>query len=113
MSSSSTHLRLEDVVENADAIAGYIAGMDEAAYMHDRKTQDAVERCLGRITEAIIQIGAHETDLLGLGVAWGAIRGLGNRLRHEYRRIDGRVIFAVVRDDLPPLREAASRALLA
>ena len=111
MSSRSTRLRLEDIVENVDVIAGYIAGMEETDFMHDRKTRDAVERCLARITEAVIQIGETEIHRLQLGVTWSEVRGLGNRLRHEYRRIDGRVIFATARDDLPPLRAAAGRAL--
>jgi len=36
--------RLEDVVENAQAILRYTAGMDLTAFQKDRKTYDAVER---------------------------------------------------------------------
>jgi uncharacterized protein with HEPN domain len=44
--------RLEDIVENAHAIQRYTAGMDARAFKNDRKTYDAVERCLERISEA-------------------------------------------------------------
>jgi hypothetical protein len=41
--------RLEDIIENAQAIQRYVAGMDLAAFEKDQKTYDAVERCLERI----------------------------------------------------------------
>jgi uncharacterized protein with HEPN domain len=49
--------RLEDIIENAEAIRRYTAGMDLAAFSKDQKTYDAVERCLERIGEAAAQAG--------------------------------------------------------
>ena len=43
--------RLEDIIENAQAILRYTAGMDLDAFKDDRRTYDAVERCLERISE--------------------------------------------------------------
>jgi uncharacterized protein with HEPN domain len=50
-------LRLEDIVENAQAIQRYLAGMDVTALAKDQKTYDAVERCLERISEAAAKLG--------------------------------------------------------
>lgn len=111
MCSERVKLRLADIVENADRIAGYIAECDLAAYSADQKTVDAVERCLTRVTEAVIHIGEEEAEQLRLGAPWRAVKAMGNRLRHEYRRINSADIFATVSDDLPPLRAAAARAL--
>jgi uncharacterized protein with HEPN domain len=36
--------RLEDIVENAQAIQRCVAGMDVTAFKKDQKTYDAVER---------------------------------------------------------------------
>lgn len=44
-------------------------------------------------------------------VAWHKIHGLGNMLRHEYRRIDADVLWSVVTDHLDTLDEAASSLL--
>ena len=38
--------RLEDIIDNAQAIQRYIAGMDLDAFKEDSKTYDTVERCL-------------------------------------------------------------------
>ncbi len=57
MSTEREALRLQDIIDNADRIASYVAGMDYAAFAADARTVDAVERCLQRLTEAAIKIG--------------------------------------------------------
>ena len=42
---------------------------------------------------------------------WGDIRGMGNRLRHAYDRIDLDVLWNTVRDRLPSLKVDVERAL--
>jgi hypothetical protein len=49
--------RLEDIIENVQAVFRYTAGMDSRAFEEDRKTYDAVERCLERISEAVTKLG--------------------------------------------------------
>src|SRR5205809_262475 len=49
--------RFMDIVEHARAILQYTAGMDSKAFEEDRKTYDAVERCLERISEAAAKLG--------------------------------------------------------
>jgi hypothetical protein len=43
---------------------------------------------------------------------WGDIRGLGNRLRHAYDRIDLDIFWNTVRDRLPSLKADAEQALV-
>ena len=57
MPSDKPARRLEDIIENAQAIQRYVAGMDMAAFERDQKTYDAVERCLERISEAAAKLG--------------------------------------------------------
>jgi uncharacterized protein with HEPN domain len=56
--------RLEDIVENVRAIRRYTDGMNEAEFSEDRKTYDAVERCLERISEAASKLGDLAPDLV-------------------------------------------------
>ena len=55
--------------------------MDLAAFEEDRKTYDAVERCLERISEGAAKLGDTATALMP-EQPWRKIRALGNRLRH-------------------------------
>ena len=52
MPSEKPARRLQDIIENGQAIQRYVAGMDLSAFEKDQKTYDAVERCLERIREA-------------------------------------------------------------
>ena len=102
--------RLSDIVENADFIASYIDGLQEKAFLADRKTQDAVERCLQRITEAAIRLGS-EAERLTPGYPWKDVSGLGNRLRHEYGSIDASQMWQVAPGELPLLAQHGGEAL--
>ena len=101
---------LADIIENAERVEAYMAGMDRAAFERDGKTRDAVERCLARICEAAHRLGARAAELAP-NQPWGDIRGMGNRLRHAYDRLDIDIVWNTVRDRLPPLAADARRAL--
>lgn len=111
MFSDRARSRLEHVVENADWIEEYLSGFDMDRFRSDRKTSDAVERCLERIAEAIVQLGASDAESAGIILPWNDVRSLGNRLRHEYSRISRQIIYDTARDDIPALRDAAFKAL--
>jgi uncharacterized protein with HEPN domain len=48
----------------------------------------------------------YERSWLHKDVRWKDIAGIGNVLRHDYRRIDAAIIWRAVKDDLPQLKEA-------
>ena len=111
MSTEREVLRLHDIVENVARIEGYIAGLDFAGFAANMMTVDAVERCLQRITEAVIKIGPERMAEISPQTPVDAVRGLGNALRHDYDGVDLDVIWQTVRESLPALREDCLRAL--
>jgi uncharacterized protein with HEPN domain len=84
--------------------------MDLTAFEKDRKTYDAVERCLERICEAAAKLGDMATHLMP-DQPWQKIRSFGNVLRHEYDGIREDRLFEIVKNDLPGLCAAAEEAL--
>lgn len=104
-------LRLRDIIENIDRIESYVAGMDLAAFSADQRTIDAVERCLLRVSEAVIKIGAERMAGISPTLPVDAVRGLGNMLRHDYDRVDLSVIWRTIHGSLPELRQDCLRGL--
>jgi uncharacterized protein with HEPN domain len=102
---------LADILENLERIQGYIAGLDREKFGGDTLRRDAVERCLERICEAAFRLGEQAAELAP-NQPWGDIRGLGNRLRHAYDRIDLDILWNTVRDRLPSLKADAEQALM-
>ena len=111
MSTEREALRLQDIVDNIDRIESYLEGFDFAAFVADPKTIDAVERCLQRITEAAIKIGPERMAAISPRTPVDAVRGLGNKLRHDYDRLDLPTIWRTARESLPELRDDCLRAL--
>jgi uncharacterized protein with HEPN domain len=64
-----------------------------------------VERGIEIISEAVRHL-PDELLATRSDMPWAEIRGIGNRIPHEYHRVSPRIIHAVVTDDLPALREA-------
>jgi uncharacterized protein with HEPN domain len=102
--------RFNDIIYNIDAIRRYTAGMTKQRFLADAKTFDATQHCLLRISEAAKKLGAFARELAP-GQPWAEIRGIGNRLRHEYDKIDRDEIWRTVADDLAPLRAACEQAI--
>jgi uncharacterized protein with HEPN domain len=101
---------LADLIENAERVEIYLAGVDREAFERDGKTRDAVERCLERICEAAHRLGGRAAELMP-SQPWGDIRGMENRLRHAYDRLDLDIVWNTARDRLPALAADARRAL--
>ncbi|MCL4673490.1 MAG: DUF86 domain-containing protein [Sphingomonadaceae bacterium] len=111
MSSDREALRLQDIVDNIDRTFQHVAGLDRDAFMRDDKTIDAVERCLQRITEAVIKIGPERMAEISPTTPVDAVRGLGNALRHDYDSIDLAIIWNTVTLSLPALRTDCRNAI--
>ena len=86
MPSEKPARRLEDIIDNAQAIQRYIGGMDLVAFEEDSKTYDAVECCLERVSEAATKLGDLAPSLMP-DQPWQTIRAPGSQLRHEYDAI--------------------------
>jgi uncharacterized protein with HEPN domain len=98
------------MIENAERFARYLAGMDRPSFEQNEWARDAVERCIERICEAAHRLGGRAEPLMP-DRPWGDIRGMGNRLRHAYDRIDIDIIWKTAHGRLPELKAAAQRAL--
>lgn len=101
---------LADIIDNAGRIERYLAGIDRASFEADGRTRDAVERCVERVCEAVHRLGDRAEVLLP-GHPWGDIRGMGNKLRHAYDRLDPEIIWNTARDRVGALAADARLAL--
>jgi len=96
-----------DIIENAEWVEGYIAGMARRTFEQDGRTRDAVERCLERVCEAAHRLGERAEELMP-GQPWSDIRGMGNRLRHAYDRVSLDIVWNTARDRLTRTRSGSA-----
>lgn len=100
-----------DIVEYAERVATYLDGRELRDLEAQAMLNDAVERCVAVITEAVIRLGPQRLGVIAPDVPFHAVRNLGNLLRHAYWRIDPSIIWKTVKEDVPKLAEACRRAL--
>lgn len=110
MSFRDAEQHLRDILESVNNIESFLSDMDFDVYRGDVKTKSAVERQMQIITEAAVRLG-DDGDSLCPGIDWEGFRGMGNILRHGYHRIDDKIVWNTVKDELPPMKAAVLRAL--
>jgi len=104
-----------DLVEIEDAIKRiryYVTGLDQASFLVDAKTCDAVSLQLLVIDEAARRLpdSARQEEA---NVLWGDIISVRNRIAHGYWSIDHSVVWNIVAQHLPSLEAAVIRMLAA
>lgn len=110
MPSKNPARRFEDILDNIDLIKEYTRGASYDGLIKDRKTLDAVERCLERISEAASKLEAAAEALIP-DQRWAEIRAIGNIIRHEYDNVDPQILWNILGKDLDSLRTSVKRAL--
>ena len=94
MSDRHPKLLLGDILESAQKIIAYTNGLSFDNFIEDDKTIDAVVRNFEIIGEAANRIPDEIKETNG-EVNWFKIRGLRNRIVHNYFGIDYKIIWDI------------------
>jgi len=106
---------LQHIAEAIDRITGYLQEIDNAAALEsDHKTQAAVIRYIEIIGEAAnrIQRQAPEFVVAHPSLPWHEMRGMRNRMIHNYFDVNEDLLWATAKDDLPKLKQQIDRLLM-
>ena len=76
--------------------------MDFATFKDDDKSVRAVEMNFIIIGEAANQI-PEEIEEIYTSIPWSLMRAMRNRIVHVYFRIDEKLVWDTIQNDLPPL----------
>jgi uncharacterized protein with HEPN domain len=95
-------LRVEDILDAIAKIRRYTEAMTIDTLMADERTVDAVMRNITIIGEASNHVPAAIRNRYP-EVPWDEMRGIRNRLVHEYYEVDMDILWQTLRGNLPPL----------
>ncbi len=87
MLSEKQHGLLRDILDSANIIRGYLAGVSEVEFMANSEKQDAVLRRFEIIGEASSCL-APETQALFPAIPFRQMRGMRNIIAHDYGDVD-------------------------
>lgn len=94
--------RIRDILDAIAEIQQFTRGMDYETFKEDDKSIRAVEMNFIIIGEAANQI-PDEIEEKYTTIPWTLMRAMRNRIVHVYFKIDEKLMWDTVQNDLPPL----------
>ncbi|MDD5673333.1 MAG: DUF86 domain-containing protein [Chitinivibrionales bacterium] len=91
-----------DIVENMRLVSTLIEGMDFNAFINDKRTHNAVIRCIEVIGEATKNI-PDKTRGKYPSVPWKDMAGMRDVVIHFYMGVDFRIVWEVIKKRYPVL----------
>ncbi|MDO9710833.1 HepT-like ribonuclease domain-containing protein [Paracraurococcus lichenis] len=100
---------MAEAIRNIEAA---IAGVTPDAFEADWRSRWLVERGLEIVSEASRHL-PPAMKARHAAVPWRKVAGIGNVLRHEYHRVAPPILWALLQQDLPALRDAVEAEIAA
>lgn len=94
---------LRDILEHAEKIENFTAGLDDAGFIADEKTVYAVIRCFEVIGEAVKNI-PDTVKRRYPQVPWARMAGMRDKLIHAYFGVDYETLWETVRKRIPEVK---------
>lgn len=110
MSKRGIKLYLEDIQDSIRKIEKYTRGSNFEKFSRNEQMIDAVVRNLSIIGEAVRNI-PKEIKTKNPEVAWKEIKGMRNKVIHEYFGIDEEILWKTIQDDLPIFKKQIAKLL--
>jgi uncharacterized protein with HEPN domain len=94
---------MADAIERAIKYAGRLGSLE--ALERDEQAQDAIVRTIAVVGEAAnrLQKVAPEFQAAHPGLPWNQMRGIRNKVIHDYFDVDWDVVWDTLQTDFPPL----------
>lgn len=103
MAARSVRPRLRDILDSIAIVEGAIGDHDVVSFTNNAVLRLAVERAIEIVSEAVRHIPEEQRDQHP-GTPWRNIISIGNKLRHEYHRIDPDIIWEIAHRHFKELR---------
>ncbi|MFB0509090.1 MAG: DUF86 domain-containing protein [bacterium] len=94
---------INDILNSINEVEEFTERMSFNEFVKDKKTINAVIRSLEVLGEAVKNI-PEEIKAKERQVPWKRMAGMRDKLIHEYFGVDLEIVWAVVKQELPPLK---------
>ena len=100
---SKDRIILQKIVNYIKEVENYIEGLTTEVFMGDKKTITACAFTVSQIGELSNDI-SDETQTKYDNIPWKAMKGMRNKIIHDYENIDLAVLWATIQKSLPELK---------
>jgi len=110
MSKLDWKILFEDILEAINKIEDYTTGINLQSFKSNSMLLDAVVRNIEIIGEASSKI-PDEIKIKFAEIPWVKLKGIRNRIVHDYFGVDAEIIWVVIEKDLFELKKLIALAL--
>jgi len=96
-------LYIKDIIEYMERAEEYVKTLDFSQFIKDRKTYDAVIRCIEVIGEAAKNV-PNEIRNRYPAIPWRDMAGMRDKIIHSYFTVDLEAVWLVVTEEIPRLK---------
>ncbi len=103
-------LYVQDIIEFGEKVLLYTDGLTEDAFISDSRIYDATLRNLQLIGRAASPVPSNVREAHP-EIPWSSMIETRNRVTHDYRNIDDKVVWNIIQTDVPDLLPKLRRML--
>ena len=94
---------LQKIMKYASDAVSYVGDLDYDTFIADSKTLSATAFAIGQIGE-LARVISDEVQTAAPYINWRGMRGLRNRVVHDYDNVDYKMLWDVIKTNLPELQ---------
>ena len=100
---SKDRIIIQKIIGYINDIEKYVENIDTKDFFDDKKTITACAFSVSQIGELVKEIDI-ETIEKYTNIPWNSIKGMRNRIVHDYENIDLAVLWGTIKESLPVLK---------
>lgn len=108
---SKDRMIIQKIITYISDVEKYIEGMEAREFLDDKKTITACAFTVSQIGELVKEI-TLETMKRYQDIPWNSIKGMRNRIVHDYENVDLSVLWGTIKESLPELKNKLKDIIL-
>lgn len=108
---SKDRIIIQKIINYIDDVEKYIEGLNDMEFLDDKKTITACAFTVSQIGEISKEI-TEETVQKYDEIPWKSIKGMRNKIVHNYENVDLSVLWGTIKNSLPDLKDKLKNIIL-
>lgn len=100
---SKDRIIIQKIVTYIDDVEKYVDGLSAREFLEDKKTITACAFSVSQIGELVKEM-SEDTINTYSDIPWNSIKGMRNRIVHNYENVDLSVLWGTIKESLPELK---------
>ena len=101
---SKDRIIIQKIINYIEDVEKYVEGIEPRDFLDDKKTIMACAFSVMQIGELTKEI-TEETTKKYNSIPWNSLRGMRNRIVHDYENVDLSVLWGTIKQSLPELKD--------